>query len=857
MDSYMPTTDSDTTQLDLLLAHLAKEFSSVIPIPDHLVDDFRRLQDEGLSVTDGKQTSFPPVTLVRESTNSTDAHNIVQEPATEQILCDKAFRACAKRVVGLKEWQICVEENLTRSEHSRQVLQYVLDIINSMRDVTKLIQNQSDFLSHNASVLLAGCAKLERVQAELQENLRHFSNIDNLNFEAKEETLSATSPRFFTLFQDLQSEIQFLYEHRSFKSALSYAAKLTEAQQRVLNCLKVVLENSFAAALQCALKSDVYKGLVIGISLPIDVGAHPPPLSSSMTSKILNISAEAEDMTLKDGADGIDSLHAEKTLEGQRSMSSTLSVPKPSALLSSNVSITPQGIVNALETGLRSINQLYLDSLNENALLRRMIETQKGFCYAGDQTFGGETLQRVETNFQLQEILKAYQESRIELVSPLLQQCLKLCCHVDTTDASSLLEETLQRLTFFETQPENSVSLSTAVPHDITKFNSKMVDGRHTLAQNVSVYSLPRLVSYICVLLQVIIPLERDVLESLWMRDDFIAWLFPKMVSEMVDGLYRQFRSRLLRVDSITELCYTVEYIQKILTHQSMENPQLRELSELWVSMVQDTQERIVFRAGDCLRKEIACDPPTKELAKRYALAGEEEKVTPGVTEPSPESLSKEMFYLPGMLQSLGLLNLLYPAIEFSVFSVFAEEIIDRCLKLVQGVGKPVHNYCVSAPADESLPSLRDWGEVKASLCQLAHLLYLRQELAQIDAKIAVVDKSLDFAKLATERKLEITQSSRESKTKVDAEVHTCATQVSRALQKTVAQPLTGATRMSAAAREKALENMEQAVTRAKQLLSWFISGDLILYERLLEGLEEGVRELREEVAELPPPSAP
>ncbi|CCW66985.1 unnamed protein product [Phytomonas sp. Hart1] len=851
MDSYSPTIDSSSKQLDLLLAHLAKDFDSVLPIPDHLVDDFSHLEAENHSLTKMKRVSNNPVTLVNDSTDSTGGHNTIQGSATEQVFYDKAFRTCAERVIGLQEWQICVEENLTRSEHSRQVLQYVLDTINSMRDVTRLIQNQSDFLSLNASVLLTGCAKLERVQTELQETLRHFSHIDDLIIETKDSTLSATSARFFTLFQDLENEIQFLYRHRSFKSAPEYATKLMEAQQRVLKYLKAALENSFADALQCALNSEAYKGLVMGISLPNDIAARPSLHSSGTVCKVLD-TTKARVMSLKAGADNIEDHDAEKTLVGRRSVSATLSDCESSLFLASKVLITPKGIVNTLEEGLQVLNQLYLNKLNENTLLRRMIEMQKRFSYNGNQTFGEETLQRIEKNVQLQEILSAYHESRIALVSPLLQQCLRLCCHVDVTDMS-LLEETLQLFTPSEMRLENL--FTTTGSQNTSKLHSKMADRWRILAQNVFVYSLPRLVSYIYVLMQVIISLERDMLESLWIRDDFVVWLFPKMVSEMFDGLYRQFRSRMLRVGDITELCYTVEYIQTVLTHQNIENTKLRELSESWVCMVQDTQERIVFLAGDYLQNELVCNPPTKELAKRYALAGEETKVSSCMAGQLPEFACEEMFYVPNMLQALNFLNMLYPAIEFPVFSDFAEEIINRCMKLVEGIRKPLNDYCVSAPADEGVPPLKDWGEAKGFLCQLAHLLYLRQELTHIDAQIAVVYKSQDFAKVAMKRKLEITQPSRESKTKVEAEVNTCATHVSRALHKTIARPLTGATKMSAADREKALEYMNHSAARAKRLLNWFVSHDLVLYEKLSECLEGGVCELTKEVAELPPPS--
>ncbi|RNF06295.1 hypothetical protein TraAM80_03985 [Trypanosoma rangeli] len=336
------------------------------------------------------------------------------------------------------------------------------------------------------------------------------------------------------------------------------------------------------------------------------------------------------------------------------------------------------------------------------------------------------------------EILDAYRETRILVVGPLLKNWLEAWCGVDAM-----------------------------------------------------VQPMPKLVNHLTSLMKVAIMGEKEVFDRVWLREDFSARVFQQLVNGLSNEVYHVFRSQLLQVDELEELALTIEAIQ----WESTRHDGIAELGELLIKLIQDTQERLIFRTSVFLRQSIMRGGPTKAMVQEFQKDG--------VT--SSES------YIPALSNCVALLRILYPSLEFSVFSVFAEEAIHCTLTQVQELAR-----LMSQQRGED-------GVMKGVMCQLCHLLHLREELSRIDENITVVEKRIDLSKIA-QRRLEIVQSSRESKKDVETEIKMCCERLVQMLFAEISAPLSGIARKKPEEIQLAVAAMEEKWTTQKELLCVFIS---------------------------------
>ncbi|ORC93009.1 uncharacterized protein TM35_000023350 [Trypanosoma theileri] len=362
------------------------------------------------------------------------------------------------------------------------------------------------------------------------------------------------------------------------------------------------------------------------------------------------------------------------------------------------------------------------------------------------------------------EILDVYRETRVAIVGPLLQNWLEAWCD------------------------------------DSNK--------KHQMTQ---------LVTHLATLMKVALAREKEVFDDIWLREDFGARVFPQLVAGISDEVYHVFRSRLLQVDELEELAQSIEEIQRAIAKQDT----IAELSGLFTKMIQDAQERLIFRTSVFLRQSIIRCTPSKAMVQGFC---------------SNESIEEDI-YIPALSNCVTLLRLLYPSLEFSVFSVFAEEAIHCTLMQVQELAKMMGQV------------RGEYSVLKGLMCQLRHLLHLREELSRIDENITVVEKRIDLSKIA-QRRLEIVQSSRESKKDVESEIKHCCERIVQMLFTDVSTPLAGIARKKPEEIQIAVHTVEQKWSDQQKLLSVFIA-NASTREILLRPVRVRLDELLRETASI------
>ncbi|TPP42264.1 hypothetical protein CGC20_29030 [Leishmania donovani] len=726
-------------QLELLLVPLHHRFRYPLPVPAH----FTAGEGDGASIA-AALTRAPgsPALAGAGATGSSYADPAgtaashfagdsaqLSEQQQDERLHRSALRVVEEHVPDLLTWQARVQRGATQAGNCYQVLERVRSSVSAMQRVTESVQKQSDHLSHNASAMMVRKAKLELVRDALEQNLAHFTHIDDLCREAGNPFLKAGSARFSTLLQDIAKEMEFLCTNTQYKSAKPYAMKLAVAQQTVSATLKDAVRTSFRTMEAETLASPAFRAatqvLQEDSAIPSD-----SPLTRASTSP------------------------------------STVSMPATAA---PPLQLRPHDVAGSFEEFLAAVNDVFVKSGDSFTSLRRMAELrQGGFGYSGAEAFGEEMLTaggRLEADPGMREVMNSYCEARVGL--------------------SGVAEA----------------------------------------------HTLPQLAEHICGLLQRSLAAESDVLARLWLRDDIVSHLLPRLVPSIAEEVYYMFRSRLLCIDDVGELSRTVESIQRVslLHNTGVQDSQV--VSDLWVRMIQDTQERLVFRTSVYLRQTVSRCTPTREIASVYLRCGTD-AYTAEPAASTGDAAQTRMFYIPGVVHALKLLDWLYPTLEFSVFSVFAEEAVHHSLDLIRQLMRLMRQM-------DSSDTLRD---SKAFLCQLAHLQHLQVTLSHVDANITVVEKHISLAALRN-RRLELEQSSRESKKEVEMDLLKCSEHLTTAMFALVTQPVSGAAKKSEAERIQLVSEMKGRAAGMERMIAFYVEHE--------ETQQDLMHLLRERVAEL------
>ncbi|KPI88285.1 hypothetical protein ABL78_2647 [Leptomonas seymouri] len=773
-------------QLELLLVPLHHRFRYPLPVPANLAvdadgDDSLRASSLALLTSAGSVGTTAEDAVTDAASYLLAAAELGEEQQYDRVR-RSALTVIEEQVPDLLPWQTRVQNGAAQAENCYQVLQHVRSNVAAMLQVTQSVQEQSDHLSHNASAMMVRKAKLELVRDALEQNLAHFTHIDDLCREAGNPFLKAGTARFSTLMQDIASEMEFLSTNSQYKSAKPYAVRLAVAQKMISSTLKEAVGQSFKAMEMQTKASPAFEAAT---SL-LEEGANVVGVGEARSGVSAPVDAPSASPSLPGGD------NAAVSVSEQAAMSS-----KP--LSSAPLELRRHDVSGSFADFLAAVNDAFVTAGDDYTSLRHMAELrQGGFGYSGAEAFGEEMLTAsggIDADSGMKEVLDAYCDARVSVVVPLLRYWLTLWYYLDVQDA-------------------RSEALSTA---EANRARQQLTgDDGQRLTGVAEAHTLPQLAEHICGLLQRSLAAESEVLSRLWLRDDIASYLLPKLVSNIAEEVYYAFRSRLLCVDDVGELARTVESIQRVSLRHDAEVQDSQVVADLWLRMIQDTQERLVFRTSVFLRQSVARCTPTREVATVYLRCGSDAYNTAYAaadSESVPEGEAKtKIFYIPGVVHTLQLLHWLYPTLEFSVFSVFAEEAVHHSLELVRQLVKLMRQI-------DSTDALRD---TKAYLCQLTHLQHLEAELSHVDANITVVERHISLAGLRRSR-LELEQSSRESKKEVHVDLLKCIEYLTTAMLAYVTQPMSGAVKKSEAERRRVVAEMKGRAAGVERMIAFYI----------------------------------
>lgn len=355
---------------------------------------------------------------------------------------------------------------------------------------------------------------------------------------------------------------------------------------------------------------------------------------------------------------------------------------------------------------------------------------------------------------------------------------------------------------------------------------------------------LPRFSSTICSFLMDTLEEERFLFETMWLRDD-ICRTWETFANDIGEELYHSFRSRLLQTDSLEELAGAIHIFEQSKQEASGANRLCtNEYIPLLKKMIQDTQERIVFRTSVYIRTVIgsrkvganeARDIMQSVMALLQQTGAEQSSVeVGGSTAPVEHSLVH-----PSLKNCFYLLNTLYPAVERNVFGVFAEECIHLTLALLAKIEKNIAEVRLPAPPPSGVV-LASSPKLISRLFHLLHLLLLRETITGFEVNFLSIERDLDLS-LLVQRKLEILQSSRESKKDIESEMKRCCEEIIDGVVQEIAV---------VARRERRVAAVEAAMAAHETLLSHFIVS-ATTRNVLLRPIQAKVRDITAEVAEL------
>lgn len=377
---------------------------------------------------------------------------------------------------------------------------------------------------------------------------------------------------------------------------------------------------------------------------------------------------------------------------------------------------------------LATLNDVFLAELDNTASLRRLAETR---CLS------------LEDDVHLGDILATYREIRLQLLAPLIRDWLQM---YDTTltrkAAAARAEEQQQQQEPAQTSPPSG--------------------------------SLREVSQCIATLLQGVLKEERTMYERLWLREDVVATFDTLFAKDLSEEFYHHFRSRLIRCDRLDELSLTIDAFQTLLREDNLGQAGTQYETVL-KKMLQDTQERVVFRTSVFLRTNIAGRKFTVadatlllDSAQNGKQHSEEEHSAVEDHSGAIASSHRVVPLHPCLVECLGFLDMLYGAVDRNVFNVFAEECVHMTLVQLAKLAS-----VVAQQRSERYPL----APLHARLVHLAHLLALREGIVHYDANLSVVEKSLDLSQLA-QRRLEILQSSREAKKDIETDLRRACEEV-------------------------------------------------------------------------------
>ncbi|CAH2050018.1 unnamed protein product, partial [Iphiclides podalirius] len=226
-------------------------------------------------------------------------------------------------------------------------------------------------------------------------------------------------------------------------------------------------------------------------------------------------------------------------------------------------------------------------------------------------------------------------------------------------------------------------------------------------------------------------------------------------LQSLCNGLYETLRPQIIHInhlETLAELCVILRV--EVIEEQVNNDPALRALGAAARALLQDAQERLVFRAHVHLRHDVLLYRPAPgdlaypdklEMMEQIALSIREQSLKRSDSRSSPASegggeaqrrpqpspADLHGMWYPGVRRTLAALSRLYRCLERRVFQGLAQEAISLCVRSVDSAAKQIAatRTCID-------------GE----LFQIKHLLILREQIAPFQVDFVIKETTLDFS---------------------------------------------------------------------------------------------------------------
>ncbi|XP_050555141.1 conserved oligomeric Golgi complex subunit 3 isoform X2 [Spodoptera frugiperda] len=236
-------------------------------------------------------------------------------------------------------------------------------------------------------------------------------------------------------------------------------------------------------------------------------------------------------------------------------------------------------------------------------------------------------------------------------------------------------------------------------------------------------------------------------------------------LQSLCTGLYESLRSQIIHInhlETLAELCVILRV--EVIEEQVNNDPRLSALGQYARALLQDAQERLVYRAHVHLRADVLLYRPAHgDLAypskllmmEQIAMSIQEQSLKRSDSRNSmisdisatsqevaninveaqkrPQASPADLhgMWYPGVRRTLAALSRLYRCLEKKVFQGLAQEAISLCVQSVDNAAKQISTNATN---------------IDGELFQIKHLLILREQIAPFQVDFVVKETTLDFS---------------------------------------------------------------------------------------------------------------
>ena len=216
------------------------------------------------------------------------------------------------------------------------------------------------------------------------------------------------------------------------------------------------------------------------------------------------------------------------------------------------------------------------------------------------------------------------------------------------------------------------------------------------------------------------------------------------LIKDLCELLYSYLRPFVIQTSSMQTLCDVIHILQaEIQEHLTTKheddqdenvgaNSNIPEFDRTIVRIIEDAQERLVFRTQIHLRDEVQFYEITEQDLNYYARLKKLNESAPGedLQNESQNEITRYSDWSPILEKTLSVLSKVYPVLNHSVFEFLAYEAV---------------SCCVSSSVEMARRLAQKTSSIHGHLFLIKHLLILREQISPFDVDFSITATTLDF----------------------------------------------------------------------------------------------------------------